>query len=219
MSVRTIWLFGFSVFAFLVLWALAGLAQAAPVGALSPPSQSGAETVSPFGARLAAAALVRTQSRVQYDPSYVVLAYPLGDVAADRGVCTDVVIRSYRALGIDLQVLVHEDMKAAFAAYPKLWGLTRPDPNIDHRRVPNLQVFFSRHGQSLPVSSDAALYRPGDVVTWRVPPGLPHIGIVTAQRSADGARPLVVHNIGRGPELEDSLFAFPITGHYRYPAG
>jgi len=118
-----------------------------------------------FGARLADAARERTNHRVTYDGSYVRLAYPMGDVAPDRGVCTDVVVRSYRTLGIDLQRRVHEDMRAAFDSYPKLWGLKRPDPNIDHRRVPNLRAFFARQGQSLPPSRDAAAYRPGDLVT------------------------------------------------------
>ncbi|RME05844.1 MAG: DUF1287 domain-containing protein, partial [Deltaproteobacteria bacterium] len=112
--------------------------------------------------------------------------------------------------------LVHEDMKAHFSAYPKRWGLTRPDPNIDHRRVLNLQTFFRRQGAELPLTDDPEDYRPGDLVTWRLPGGLPHIGIVAHHRSADGRRPLVVHNIGAGPKLEDRLFAFPITGHYRY---
>ena len=127
-------------------------------------------------------------------------------------------VRAYRRLGIDLQREVHEDMKGAFAAYPALWGLAAPDPNIDHRRVPNLQTFFTRNGVTLPVSRRAADYAPGDLVTWLVAGSLPHIGIVVDRRSADGQRPLVVHNIGRGPQLEDMLFDYPITGHYRYPA-
>src|SRR5262249_8953080 len=129
----------------------------------------------------------------------------------------DVVIRAYRAVGIDLQQQVHEEMVAHFDAFPRLWGLARPDPNIDHRRVPNLQVFFRRRGLALPVTREPGDYRPGDLVTWTVPPNLPHIGIVSDQRTDDGARPLIVHNIGRGPRLEDMLFAFPITGHWRYP--
>lgn len=132
------------------------------------------------------------------------------------GVCTDVVVRSYRAVGIDLQERVHRDMRAAFPAYPRLWGLSRPDPNIDHRRVPNLQVFFRRQGAQLPVSQDLDDTQPGDLVTWVLPGDLPHIGIVIHRRSSDGARPLIVHNIGNGPKIEDILFRFPITGHYRY---
>jgi len=153
-----------------------------------------------------------------YDASYQRLAYPGGDVPAERGVCTDVVIRALRETGIDLQELVHRDMKAAWRAYPhSQWGLKRPDPNIDHRRVPNLAVFFTRHGQSLPVSKIASDYAPGDIVTWTVPPGLPHIGLVADVRTPSGI-PLVIHNIGAGTRMEDRLFAYPITGHYRYPA-
>ncbi|MCP5373453.1 MAG: DUF1287 domain-containing protein [Hyphomicrobiales bacterium] len=172
-----------------------------------------------FGDRLAAAALERTRHAVVYDGRYRRIAYPGGDVDPGRGVCTDVVVRAYRALGIDLQRRVHEDMAAHFGAYPALWGLTRPDPNIDHRRVPNLGVFFARHGRALGPSSDPSVYRPGDIVTWRLPGNLPHVGIVAAARTADGRRPLVVHNIGAGPRLEDALFAHPVTGHYRYAPG
>ncbi len=166
--------------------------------------------------QLVAAALERTRHKVVYDPAYRTIAYPMGDVPAATGVCTDEVIRAYRALGIDLQRLVHEDMRAAFQSYPKQWGLKRPDRNIDHRRVPNLQMFFSRHGKSLPVTARGADYAPGDLVTWSLPGNLPHIGMVTDRRSADGARPLIVHNIGAGPQLEDMLFDYQITGHYRY---
>jgi uncharacterized protein YijF (DUF1287 family) len=149
-----------------------------------------------------------------YDPSYVVIPFPGGDVPIDRGVCTDVIIRAYRSVGIDLQPLVNQDMRKAFSAYPRNWGLSNPDPNIDHRRVQNLAVFFARHGQTLPISTEAKNYRPGDIVTWRLPDGHPHIGLVS-DRSADG-RPLLVHNIGAGAKVEDVLFAFTITGHYRY---
>lgn len=163
------------------------------------------------------AAITRTSHRVLYDGSYQRLAYPGGDVAADRGVCTDVIIRSYRALGVDLQQRVHEDMQHHFSAYPsqKLWGLTRPDSNIDHRRVPNLQTFFSRHGQSLVPSQTPSNYQPGDLVTWMLPGNLPHIGIVVAA-GKPGQNPEIVHNIGAGPQREDVLFQWPITGHYRY---
>jgi len=167
--------------------------------------------------RLVAAAIERTRHVVAYDGAYRRIAYPGGDVAADRGVCSDVVIRAYRAgLGVDLQQRVHEDMERAFRRYPAIWGLARPDRNIDHRRVPNLEVFFARHGQSLPVSRDSGNYRPGDLVTWRLGGVLPHIGIVTDRRTADGRRPLIAHNIGRGPRLEDILFDLPIHGHFRY---
>jgi len=164
---------------------------------------------------LAAAAMQRLGHTVRYEGSYRRIPYPGGDVPDDIGVCTDLVIRSYRALGVDLQRLVHEDMTADFDAYPDRWGLAAPDPNIDHRRVPNLEVFFARHGERLPISRDPADYRPGHLVTWMVGP-LPHIGIVSPERTADGRRPLIVHNIGRGPELEDMLFDYPIVGHFRY---
>lgn len=183
--------------------------------ALSAPSL--AQNEPSFAQRLAAAALARTEHAVRYEPAYVSIAYPGGDVPADTGVCTDVVIRSYRALGVDLQVLVHEDMSAAFDAYPTHWGLRAPDTNIDHRRVPNLRVFFKRHGQSLAVSQNPAAYQPGDLVTWTLRPRgfLPHIGVVSDQTAADGT-PLIVHNIGAGPQLENILFAYHITGHYRF---
>lgn len=167
--------------------------------------------------RLVAAAVAQTRSHVTYDGSYRRIPYPGGDVPDTIGVCTDVVIRAYRRIGVDLQVKVHEDMKRAFRAYPQSWGLPGPDPNIDHRRVPNLQTFFRRSGAALPVSRDPGHYRAGDLVSWMLPGNLPHIGIVTGERSATGT-PLIVHNIGRGPQLEDVLFSYPITGHYRYRA-
>ena len=174
----------------------------------------------PAGKRLVEAAIERTSHRVTYDGSYRSLAYPGGDVPDNIGVCTDVVIRAYRAgLGIDLQKALHEDMAGNFAAYPKIWGLSRPDRNIDHRRVPNLEIFFKRHGRTLPVSQDAGDYKPGDLVTWRIPGNLPHIGVVTDQRSWDGRRLLIAHNIGRGPKLEDMLFDYRISGHFRYLPG
>ncbi len=167
-------------------------------------------------AQLAAAAIERTHHRVSYDGSYRQIDYPGGDVPENTGVCTDVVVRSYRAIGIDLQRRVHKDMVAHFDAYPKIWGLARPDPNIDHRRVPNLQIFFQRQGAQQPITHSGDDYRPGDVVTWRLPGNLAHIGLVVNMRSADGRRPLIVHNIGAGPQMEDALFAYTITGHYRY---
>jgi hypothetical protein len=170
----------------------------------------------PLVLRLVTAAIDRTSHQVEYDGRYVSLEYPGGDVPTDIGVCTDVVIRSYREIGIDLQVLVHEDMKANFGDYPALWGLSGTDTNIDHRRVPNLQTFFSRNGESLAVSEDPVEYRPGDLVTWMLPGNLPHIGIVIDQRSPETDRLLIVHNIGNGPVAEDILLRYPITGHYRY---
>jgi uncharacterized protein YijF (DUF1287 family) len=206
-----------------VLAALAGAACAErpvpapaplpPTGAAPPPAPP---PLDPRTAQLVAAAYARTQQSEVYDGSYQRIPYPMGDVAEDRGVCTDLVIRSYRAIGVDLQQLVHEDMLLAFAEYPPVWGLAAPDPNIDHRRVLNLEAFFRRAGASLPMSTDQAAYRPGDLVTWRLPTGLPHIGIVTELRTPDGKHPIIAHNIGNGPELEDILFKFPMTGHFRY---
>jgi uncharacterized protein YijF (DUF1287 family) len=169
-----------------------------------------------FANDLVKAARERTTHHETYDGSYHRIAFPMGDVADDRGVCTDLVIRAYRHLGVDLQVLVHEDMLGNFAAYPHSWKLPRPDSNIDHRRVPNLQTFFKRAGKSLPVSADPAQYAAGDLVTWLLPGNLPHIGIVSDQFVPGTRRPKIIHNIGRGPAEEDRLFAFPITGHYRY---
>jgi uncharacterized protein len=173
-----------------------------------------------FGLRLSHAALARTHSQVTYDPKYYDIEYPGGDVPADRGVCADVIVRSYRALSIDLQKRVHEDMVRAFSEYPQNWGLKRPDTNIDHRRVPNLRRFFERQGAEMPVTQNPADYKPGDIVTWNLTHGsggdLPHIGIVVHKRTQDGVRPLIVHNISAGPKLEDILFLYHITGHYRY---
>jgi uncharacterized protein YijF (DUF1287 family) len=169
-----------------------------------------------FSKNLSAAAIERTNHDVRYDGSYRLIPYPNGDVPDDVGVCTDVVIRSYRKLGIDLQKDIHEDMSAAFEKYPEKWGLKKPDPNIDHRRVLNFMTLFQRKGIILPVSDDADDYLPGDLVTWLIPGNLPHIGIVVNKRSPRGNRYMVVHNIGRGPKLEDILFSYKITGHYRY---
>jgi uncharacterized protein YijF (DUF1287 family) len=149
-----------------------------------------------------------------YDGSYARIDYPHGDVPIDRGVCTDVIVRAYRGIDIDLQQRVHEDMRADFSAYPKLWGLRGTDRNIDHRRVPNLARYFERQGASLRIGTAAAEFRPGDIVTWRLPSGLPHIGLVSDQRT--GERPLIVHNIGAGTQADDVLFAFEITGDFRY---
>lgn len=192
---------------------------AAIVGAIIPPEKVVADRYpydKEFSARLVKAALERTKHKVTYDGSYRKIAYPGGDVPNNSGVCTDVIIRSYRKLGIDLQMEVHEDMKRNFSLYPKSWGLNRTDTNIDHRRVPNLQVFFQRHGVKLPVTSSPGQYLPGDLVTWTVARSLPHIGIVSDSKTLLGKRPLIIHNIGRGPVLEDMLFEYPITGHYRY---
>ena len=172
---------------------------------------------SPFLDKLVEAAIERTSHEVRYDATYFKIDYPGGDVPAEVGVCTDEVIRSYRAVGVDLQKEVHEDMVASFSAYPRIWGLKKTDKNIDHRRVPNLMVFFAREGAALPVTEDARDYKPGDVVTWDLSGGLTHIGVVVNVASeADENRMQIVHNIGAGPKMEDVLFGWKITGHYRY---
>jgi hypothetical protein len=173
----------------------------------------------PFFFRLSAAAIDRTRHRVRYDPAYVPIPYPNGDVPPDQGVCADVIVRAYRLVGIDLQKEVHEDMSRSFSRYPKMWRLTKPDANIDHRRVPNLMTFFSRKGTTLPLSSDPAAYHPGDIVAWELSNGLLHIGLVVEPLTDDRRRRLVVHNIGRGPRMEDALFVGKIIGHFRYKKG
>lgn len=150
-----------------------------------------------------------------YDPSYVKLAYPMGDVPPETGVCADVVVRAFRKMGIDLQQEIHEDMKANFKAYPQKWGLTSPDKNIDHRRVPNIRTWFERQGKSLAVSTRARDFKVGDVVSWDLGNGLVHIGVVSPHLTADGI-PFILHNIGAGAEINDILFSWKITGHYRY---
>lgn len=166
---------------------------------------------------LAEAAKERLGHTVIYDGAYQSIAYPNGDVPDDKGVCSDVVIRSYRSLNIDLQKRVHEDMLINFADYPNIWGLKKPDSNIDHRRVPNLETFFKRKGKSLVISNNAKDYHPGDLVSWRLDNNLPHIGIVSSIKSEkDPNRYKVIHNIGWGPKLDDMLFDFKIVGHFRY---
>jgi hypothetical protein len=170
---------------------------------------------------LVQAARIQSLHPVRYDGTYQAIDYPAGDVPADRGVCTDVIIRAYRAQGIDLQRLVHEDMRAAFAAYPDHWGLRAPDSNIDHRRVPNLQRFFERQGSALAPPDDASAsdFLAGDLVTWMLPGNLPHIGVVSDRRDATDSHPLIIHNIGAGVVEDDILFRFKITGHYRFAPG
>jgi hypothetical protein len=170
-----------------------------------------------FTRRLVAAAIERTHHSVRYVPAYIGIPYPGGDVPSDTGVCTDEIIRSYRAVGVDLQKEVHEDMLQNFAAYPnrRRWLLGHPDSNIDHRRVPNLMVFFQRKGESLSITNRAEDYAPGDLVTWDLGGNVPHIGIVVDQKTR-GGRYMVVHNIGQGPKMEAVLFNWKITGHYRY---
>ena len=169
-----------------------------------------------YGKMLSDKAIELTRQRVKYDPSYYRIAYPNGDVPADRGVCTDVIIRTYRKLGIDLQKELHEDISNNFSKYPKNWGLTKPDKNIDHRRVPNLMTFFSRYGEVKKVSLSASDYLPGDIVCWDLGKGVTHIGIVVDRKSADGKRNLIVHNIGNGQEISDCLFQYKVIGHYFY---
>jgi len=165
---------------------------------------------------LVKAALELTKDKVTYDPSYFSIDYPNGDVPSNKGVCTDVVIRAYRKIGIDLQKNVHLDMKANFNKYPKLWGLKTTDRNIDHRRVPNLMTYFKRKGEEKSISTKAKDYVAGDIVCWNLGGAITHIGIVVNKKSKDGKRNLIVHNIGGGQVVQDCLFSFKIIGHYRY---
>ena len=191
----------------------AAAAPAAPRVQAPPRAATPAERTA---ATIVEAAHAQVGITLVYDPSYVRLDYPGGDVPPERGVCADVVIRALRAAGIDLQRAVHEDMRRHFGAYPQNWGLARPDRNIDHRRVPNLETWFRRAGHALPATTDPADYRPGDLVSWRLPGNLPHIGVVSTRRAPGrDRRPLVVHNIGAGPRVEDVLFAWTPVGHFR----
>lgn len=171
-----------------------------------------------FAEKLSNAAISIIDPAIDYDPAYFSIEYPNGDVPKNKGVCTDVIIRSYRILGIDLQKEVHEDMIENFSKYPNLekWGMTKTDTNIDHRRVPNLEIFFERKGEKLPVTQDPKDYKTGEIVTWLINNKLPHIGIVTSKKSSDGKRNLIVHNVGNGQVLQDCLFEYKIVGHYRY---
>ncbi len=188
----------------LALISLLGLAQITQ--AASPISD---------GSKLAYDAKKQIGITTSYDPTYRKLDFPRGDVPINTGVCTDVIIRAYRLQNIDLQQLLNHDIKSNWSSYPKTWGLKSTDKNIDHRRVPNLEVFFARHGQSLSIT-DKSSFQAGDVVTWRLPNGnLPHTGIVSDKAAADGT-PLIIHNIGRGTQEENILFAYPINKHFRY---
>ena len=169
-----------------------------------------------FAEKLSNAAISIIDDKVVYTPDYVSIKYPYGDVPAKTGVCTDVIIRAYRKLNIDLQKEVHEDMKANFSKYPAKWGLTKTDTNIDHRRVPNLEVFFERKGKKLKVSENASDYKTGELVTWMINRKLPHIGIVTHLKSEDGKRNLIVHNVGSGQVLQDCLFNYEVVGHFKF---
>lgn len=186
-----------------ILALILSIALAAPAFAGSEPS------------RLTAAARDQVGVTVTYDPAYVALEFPGGDLPRDRGVCTDVVIRALRdGWGVDLQLAVNRDMKTDFAAYPAFWGLNRPDRNIDHRRVPNLQTLFARIGAEVPLDEGPTPFLPGDIISWKLPGNLDHIGIVSDRRT-DAGVPLILHNIGAGAKEEDILFAYPMTGHYR----
>jgi len=169
-----------------------------------------------FNQRLARNAFELTRQSVRYDQRYYRIAYPMGDVPADRGACTDVVVRAYRKMGIDLQQKVHEDMRRNFTLYPRQWRQQAPDSNIDHRRVPNLMTFFQRHGKALQISYRAADYKPGDIVCWVWQNGMTHIGIVAEQKTPCNSRHMIIHNKGAGQQLEDYLFKTKIIGHYRY---
>jgi len=171
-----------------------------------------------FEEQLSDAAISIVDASIDYDPAYFSMKYPNGDVPKNKGVCTDVIIRAYRKLNIDLQKEVHDDLKDNFSKYPNLkkWGLKKPDTNIDHRRVPNLEVFFARKGQKLAISNNPDYYKTGELVTWLIGKKYPHIGIITNKKSPDGKRPLLVHNVGNGQLLEDCLFDYEIVGHFKY---
>jgi uncharacterized protein len=205
--------------ALVVLLVSAGPTRA-PAGP-STPNSVGPQAASvqpaptPEAHRLADSAVAQVGVTTSYESAYVHLDYPGGDVPHETGVCADVIVRAFRGIGIDLQLGVHEDMSAHLEEYPQPFGVAKPDSNIDHRRVNNLQTYFTRRGMQLPVSIDGADYLPGDVVTWTFL-GYPHIGIVSAEPALIGGRYKIVHNIGRGVRVEDVLFQMEITGHYRW---
>lgn len=182
----------------------------------SPKTTPLPDTASPQLKQMLDGAIAQAGVTTGYDPAYVALEYPGGDVDEKTGVCSDVVVRAFRKAGIDLQKEVHEDMKAARSEYPTKWGANSPDKNIDHRRVLNLMKYFERRGKSLPISDDAADYQPGDIVAWELSSGIDHIGIVTNMISDSDKRLLIVHNIGAGTRIEDVLLAWTIKGHYRF---
>jgi uncharacterized protein YijF (DUF1287 family) len=203
------WLISCVISAVLLLTVRASIAQVRP-------SETAARQE--FLKKLVVAAVERSHHTGRYEPAYVRIPYPGGDVPADTGVCTDEIIRAYRAVGIDLQKEVHEDMVQNFSSYPRQWRWLsgHPDTNIDHRRVPNLMTFFSRKGAALTILQRVEDYSPGDLVTWDLGGNVPHIGIVVDQKSPTSGRYMILHNIGRGPKIEDVLFSWKITGHYRY---
>ena len=181
----------------------------------TPDSNSVATITKDFYGKLSDAAITLTEDEIEYDPTYFSIPYPNGDVPKGKGVCTDVIIRAYRKMGIDLQKEIHEDMKKNFDKYPKKWGLRSTDTNIDHRRVPNLQAFFSRFGEVKSITDDVDDYKPGDIVTWKLSEKFVHIGLVVDKKTNSG-RYFIVHNVGSGQVIEDFLFDYEITGHYRY---
>lgn len=186
------------------------------IGFIAPISPSFSEPFSPQIEELIASARAQIGKTLLYDPDYVRIDYPMGDVPILRGVCTDVVIRAFRGVGVDLQEAVHKDMKEHFSQYPQLWGLRKPDPNIDHRRVPNLETYFRRSGKSLKITQDPKNFHAGDIVSWILDNGRPHIGIVSDRYIPDGSRPLIIHNIGWGTREDDILLEYKIAGHFRY---
>ncbi len=198
----------------LALWLLA-LATGPSFGQAAESPSAGTRELPPAVRTVVDSAKAQIHVTTEYDPSYVRLSYPGGDVPPETGVCADVIIRAFRKAGVDLQKEIHEDMARKFTAYPQRWGLKRPDTNIDHRRVPNLMTFFRRAGKELPITAQAGDYLPGDVVAWDLGGGVTHIGIVSEDRSGGGRR-WMVHNIGRGARLEDVMFSWKVIGHYRY---
>jgi uncharacterized protein YijF (DUF1287 family) len=201
----------------LVVACVLNLACVSPLGTSPAETATAVEPTSPAIQSIVESATEQTRTTRNYTQKYFTMGYPNGDVPSDTGACTDVVIRSLRSAGVDLQKEVHEDMAANFADYPKKWGLAKTDTNIDHRRVPNLQTFFTRKGKALPVSNKAEDYQPGDIVSWDLDgKGMTHIGVVSNLRSAGTGRYLIIHNIGGGVNAEDRLFDWKITGHFRY---
>lgn len=203
-------------FVSLILTAASCSTHPAPPNAAVEQSKT-VEVANPAIRKVLESAVEQTKVTRQYTQAYYKISYPGGDVPAETGACTDVVIRGFRNAGVDLQKEVHEDMTANFSSYPKKWGLARTDTNIDHRRVPNLQTFFTRKGKSLPVSARGEDYRPGDVVSWDLDGnGMTHIGLVSNTWNEGTRRYLIIHNIGGGTNVEDRLFEWKVTGHYRY---
>jgi len=192
-----------------------GTLNQGPAVPVNPKTKPLPDNASPQLKQMLEGAIAQAGVTTEYDPAYVALDYPNGDVPEKTGVCSDVVVRAFRKAGIDLQKEVHEDIKAARSEYPTKWGANAPDKNIDHRRVLNLMKYFERHGKSLPISDAAADYQPGDVVSWELSSGVDHIGIVTNMLSESADRYLIVHNIGAGTRIEDVMFAWTIKGHYR----